>query len=131
MRIIEIQTRSREEFVDITGEVHKVVTESGVKEGICYLFVPHTTAGITFNETWDPSVKKDIAEILRKIAPPSFHYHHTEGNADAHIKTTIVGNSAFVFVSDGKLILGTWQGIYLAEFDGPRSRRVLIHVEAF
>lgn len=131
MRVIEVQTRSREELVDITGEVHRVVTESGVKEGICYLFVPHTTAGITINETWDPSVRRDIAETLHKIAPPGSHYHHTEGNADAHIKTTMVGNSTFVFVSDGKLVLGTWQGIYLAEFDGPRSRRVLVHVESF
>ncbi len=131
MKIIEVQSRSREELVDITGEVQKVVAESGVREGICYLFVPHTTAGITINETWDPSVRKDIVEILRKVAPPGAFYHHTEGNADAHIKTAVVGNSAFVFVSGGKLALGTWQGIYLAEFDGPRTRRVLVHVEAF
>jgi secondary thiamine-phosphate synthase enzyme len=131
MTTIEVKTRSREELVDITEEVQKVVAQSGVKEGICYLFVPHTTAGITINETWDPSVRKDITEVLRKVAPPGANYHHTEGNADAHIKTSVVGSNAFVFVSDGRLVLGTWQGIYLAEFDGPRSRRVIIHVEPF
>ncbi len=129
MTILEVQSRSREELVDITGEVQKIVSGSGIKEGICYLFVPHTTAGITINETWDPSVRKDITETLRKIAPPGAHYHHTEGNADAHVKTAVVGNNAFVFVSNGKLALGSWQGIYLAEFDGPRTRRVLIHIE--
>ncbi len=131
MTVIEVQSRSREELVDITEQVQKVVAGSGVKEGICYLFVPHTTAGITVNETWDPSVRKDIVEVLRKVAPPGAHYHHTEGNADAHNKTAVVGNSAFVFVSGGRLALGTWQGIYLAEFDGPRTRRVLVHVEPF
>ncbi len=131
MTTIEVKTRSREELVDITEEVQKVVAKSGVKEGICYLFVPHTTAGITINETWDPSVRKDITEVLRKVAPPEANYHHTEGNADAHIKTSVVGSNAFVFVSDGRLVLGTWQGIYLAEFDGPRSRRVIVHVEPF
>ena len=131
MTTIEVKARSREELVDITEEVQKVVAKSGVKEGICYLFVPHTTAGITINETWDPSVRKDITEVLRKVAPPEANYHHTEGNADAHIKTSVVGSNAFVFVSDGRLVLGTWQGIYLAEFDGPRSRRVIVHVEPF
>ncbi len=125
---IEVQTRSREELVDITAEIQRVVSESGVREGICYIYVPHTTAGVTINETWDPSVRRDIEDTLRKIAPRNAPYRHTEGNADAHVKVTMTGCSTFVFVSGGKLVLGTWQGIYLAEFDGPRRRRVLIKV---
>ncbi len=125
---LEISTGSRAEFVDITDLVQGVVSESGVREGICFLFVPHTTAGITINENWDPSVRRDIITVLNEAAPPNRHYAHTEGNADAHIKTSIVGSSAFLIVSGGRLQMGTWQGIFLAEFDGPRRRRVLVRV---
>jgi len=128
MTQIEVKTRNREELVDITNQVQRVVDQSGVKEGVCYLFVPHTTAGITLNETWDPSVRVDIAETLRRLVPRGAHYHHAEGNADAHIKVTVTGASLTLFVSNGRLVLGTWQGVYLAEFDGPRRRQVLVKV---
>ncbi len=116
------------EMVDITSQVQEVVRESGVKEGICYLYVPHTTAGITINEGADPSVVRDINNTLRKLVPPDAGYAHLEGNADSHVKTTIVGPNTFAFVEGGRLRLGTWQSIFLCEFDGPRTRRVLVKV---
>jgi len=128
IREITIKTRSRMELVDITGEVQKAVKDSGVKEGICYLYVPHTTAGITINEGADPSVAKDINNTLRNLVPPDAGYSHMEGNADSHVKTTIVGPNTFVFIKDGRLALGTWQAIFFCEFDGPRTRKVLIKV---
>jgi len=128
MTQIEVNTRNREELVDITGEVQRIVSESGVKEGLCHLFVPHTTAGITLNETWDPAVRHDIATTLRRLVPHNGGYRHTEGNADAHIKTALTGSTLTLFVSGGRLVLGSWQGVCLAEFDGPRRRRVLVKV---
>ncbi|MBI4379051.1 MAG: YjbQ family protein [Nitrospinae bacterium] len=125
---IPIKSRSRTEFINITGEVQKTVDKSGIKEGICYMFVPHTTAGITINEAADPDVVSDIQNELDKMAPYSDHYQHTEGNADSHIKTSIVGASELVFIENGKLRLGTWQGIFLCEFDGPRNRKVWVKI---
>jgi secondary thiamine-phosphate synthase enzyme len=125
---ISIKTSSRIEMVDITSKVEEVVRDSGVKEGICYIYVPHTTAGITINEGADPSVVKDINQTLRKLVPPDAGYSHLEGNADSHIKTTIVGPNTFVFIEGGRLQLGTWQSIFFCEFDGPRSRKALIKV---
>jgi secondary thiamine-phosphate synthase enzyme len=117
-------------MVDITMQVQQVVGQSGIKEGICYLYVPHTTAGLTINENADPTVKSDILKELDKIVPWRDDYDHMEGNAAAHIKASLVGSSQFVLVIGGRLRLGTWQGIYLAEFDGPRSRRVWVKVVA-
>jgi len=126
---LEVSTRANTELVDITAQVAEVVRESGVKEGVCYLFVPHTTAGITLNENWDPTVRHDILLTLNdRLVPPDPRHRHTEGNSPAHIKATLCGASATVFVSKGQLQLGTWQGIYLAEFDGPRRRRVWVKV---
>lgn len=126
MKAIEIRTKSRIEFVDITDQIISAVRDELVKDGVCYVFVPHTTAGITVNENADPSVVKDIIERLDKIAPYSHRYHHTEGNADAHIKSSIVGHSIHIFVQNGRLVLGTWQGIFFCEFDGPRQRRIYV-----
>jgi secondary thiamine-phosphate synthase enzyme len=125
---ITVKTTSRIEMVDITSEVQQVVRDSAVKEGICYLYVPHTTAAITINEGADPSVARDINNTLRKLVPPDAGYIHLEGNADSHVKTSLVGPNTFVFIEKGKLRLGTWQAIFFCEFDGPRTRRVLVKV---
>jgi secondary thiamine-phosphate synthase enzyme len=123
---LNIKTGSKVEFRDITGEVRDIIAGSGLASGICYLFVPHTTAGIMVNEHADPSVVADIAERLEAAAPAHLKYRHLEGNSPAHIKATFVGDSRTLFIEDGRLVLGTWQGIFFAEFDGPRSRRVLV-----
>jgi secondary thiamine-phosphate synthase enzyme len=125
---ISISTRSRTELVDITGQVKSVVTESGVQDGVCHVYVPHTTAGITINENADPSVREDILMELNKKIPFEDNYRHREGNAAAHIKASIVGSSETLLVEQGRLVLGTWQGLFFCEFDGPRSRRVLVKI---
>lgn len=125
---LPIKSRTRTEFIDITEYVQKVISELNVKNGVCYLYVPHTTAAITINEGADPSVRKDIEELLIKLVPFNGGYHHTEGNSAAHIKASLIGFSEFIFVEDGKLRLGTWQTIYFCEFDGPRNRKVSLKV---
>ncbi len=121
---IELKTSRRSEMIDITGQVQTVVTQSKLSSGICTIYVPHTTAAVTINENADPSVKRDILEFLETNIPHSAAYHHTEGNADSHIKASLVGSSASVLFEEGKLMLGTWQGIFFCEFDGPRQRQV-------
>ncbi len=128
IKTLTVKTSSREEFVDIRAEVEKVVKDSGIKNGVCYLYVPHTTAGITINEGADPSVKKDIINALKKIVPYGAGYAHIEGNADSHIKTTLVGSSVNIFIEGGRLILGQWQSIFFCEFDGPRTRKVYMKI---
>ena len=123
---LEIRTKSRAELVDITAEVQRTVKEKGMQSGVCHVFVPHTTAGLTLNENWDPTVRADILMELGKIVPWDDNYRHAEGNAAAHIKASLMGSSQTLLVEDGSLVLGTWQGIFLAEFDGPRRRRVLL-----
>jgi secondary thiamine-phosphate synthase enzyme len=123
---ISVNSRSRTELIDITGQVQEAVKKSGLKDGVCHLFVPHTTAGITINEGADPSVKRDILTSLNKLVPFEGDYHHAEGNSAAHIKTTMVGTSAVCLIEDSQLVLGTWQAIFFCEFDGPRTRRVYI-----
>ena len=125
---ISVKSRSKNEFINITQEVQNVVNKSGIKDGVCYIFVPHTTAGITINEAADPDVVEDIQQELNKIAPAGGHYRHTEGNSDAHIKSSITGSSQMVFIESGRLKLGTWQGIFFCEFDGPRNRKIWIKV---
>ncbi len=112
--------------MDITHDVAGAVKKSGVKDGICLVYVPHTTAGVTINENADPSVKSDILMGLREMVPDDLDYDHGEGNSPAHIKASLVGISASVIVSGGRLVFGTWQGIYFCEFDGPRSRKVYV-----
>lgn len=125
---LEIKTRERTQLLDITAEVSRLVVESGVKEGTCRLYVPHTTAGLTINENADPTVAADILMKLNKLIPFDDGYRHSEGNSAAHIKASLMGVNLFIFISGGKLQLGTWQGVYFCEFDGPRQRKVLVKV---
>lgn len=127
---LEIHTPSHACLVDITALVQRTVSQSGIKEGICHVFVPHTTAGLTLYENADPTVRSDMLNALDKIVPWHDGYEHTEGNSAAHIKASLMGFSHSVFIIEGRLRRGTWQGIYLAEFDGPRRRRVWIKVVA-
>lgn len=126
MKVIEVSTHSREELVDITHKVMSLIQEEGWKNGILFIYIPHTTAGITINENYDPSVAEDISENLKKLIPPGKFYKHTEGNADSHIKSTITGHTTFIFLENGKPVFGTWQGIFLCEFDGPRKRKIYL-----
>lgn len=128
MHRISISTKSRVDFPDITATVTEAVRSSGIQSGICYLFVPHTTAGITVNEHADPSVVDDIEVQLEEMVPQHRNYRHLEGNAPAHIKASLVGNSLAVPVDGGRLVLGTWQGIFFCEFDGPRQRNLLVKI---
>jgi secondary thiamine-phosphate synthase enzyme len=128
MKTIEIRTPAKEAFVDLTAEVVRLVAASGIADGMCVVFVPHTTAAVTINENADPDVKSDILMTLRKAAPDSLPYEHAEGNSPAHVKASLVGSSVAVIVSAGRLQLGTWQGICFCEFDGPRTRQVWIQV---
>ena len=123
---IQLKTHSRSEFIDITQEVQEIVKKKKIKEGVFYVYVPHTTAAVTINENADPSVRKDILNEFNKMVPWDGNYTHAEGNAAAHIKATLVGSSVSVPISSGKLALGTWQGIYFCEFDGPRHREVFV-----
>jgi secondary thiamine-phosphate synthase enzyme len=116
-------TRKPQEFVDITGTVRKEVEESGVSEGMAFVFIPHTTAGVTINENADPDVTADMISGLNKVIPVIGNYKHFEGNSHAHIKSSLMGSSCCVIIEDGKLKLGTWQAIYFCEFDGPRHRK--------
>jgi secondary thiamine-phosphate synthase enzyme len=128
IRQLRIKTNSKTELVDITQGVQRLVTESGIKTGLCYVYVPHTTSGVTINENTDPNVGRDILKELNKVIPFDDKYGHTEGNSAAHIKSTIVGVSKAVMVEEGRLALGTWQSIFYCEFDGPRDRRVYVKV---
>lgn len=126
MKHFEVRTPSRECLVDVTEGVAGAVAEAGGREGVCTVFVPHTTAAITINENADPDVARDVVEFLRDLVPRSSRFRHAEGNSDAHVKASLLGSSVQVPVEGGRLALGTWQGIYLAEFDGPRVRRVSV-----
>ena len=117
-------------MVDITDQVRTLLRESKIKSGICYVFVPHTTAAVTINENADPDVIKDIIRTLDKLIPLNNHYRHIEGNAAAHVKSSLLGASQTVFIENGDLVLGTWQSIFFCEFDGPRTRKVFIKLEA-
>ncbi len=125
---VDVKTRSKTEFIDITSQIRNIVEKSGIRHGMCYLFVPHTTAGVTINENADPSVRRDILMEINRVIPFEDHYTHYEGNSAAHIKSSLFGNSLWVFVENGALVLGTWQGIYFCEFDGGRRRKVVVKV---
>ena len=128
MKRIQVRTSKATEMVDITEKVERAISEEEIAEGVCYLFVPHTTAGITINEGADPSVRQDILKELDQVIPQEDDYRHTEGNAAAHIKASLVGSSVVVFLQGGKLCLGTWQSLYLCEFDGPRRREIWMRI---
>ena len=128
-----VKTPEREILLDITNEIHKILRDSNVEEGVCRVFVPHTTAGITINENADPSVIKDISNYLGKLVPNGgglgYSFKHREGNSDAHIKCSLTGHSIELLIHKKRLMLGTWQGIMFAEYDGPRNRRVFVQIQ--
>ncbi len=126
--ILTVKTKAQTELVDITAEVQKIVRTSDVRDGLCMVYVPHTTAAVTINESADPSVKADILMVLNKIIPWDAGYRHLEGNSAAHIKSSLVGASELIAIENGRLVLGTWQGIFFCEFDGPRTRKVHVKV---
>ena len=123
---LQVKSIERTQFIDITPEVKSFVSQAGIDEGLCLVYVPHTTAGITINENADPSVVKDILTVLNKIIPYNERYSHEEGNSDAHIKSSLMGSSVTLPIQAGGLVFGTWQGIFFCEFDGPRNRSVCI-----
>ena len=129
LKTIKLKTPEREILVDLTSEIVKIISESKIQMGVCRLFVPHTTAGITINENADPSVKSDIINYLAKLIPQRAEFKHMEGNSDAHIKSSLMGPSLDVLINNGKLVLGTWQGIFFCEFDGPRNRKLHIQIQ--
>jgi secondary thiamine-phosphate synthase enzyme len=124
----QVKTSAKTDLIDISRSVEEVVRKSGAKDGICWVYVPHTTAAVTINENADPSVSRDILMQLNKIVPFQDGYQHSEGNSPAHIKASLIGSSVTVFVESGRLALGTWQGIFFCEFDGPRNRQVFVKV---
>jgi len=124
--ILTVKSDAVTEFIDITSQIQEMVITSGIKEGFCHLYVPHTTAGITINENADPSVKADILMVLNQIIPCKADYRHAEGNSPAHIKASLVGASEWIAIENSRLILGTWQGIFFCEFDGPRTRKIYV-----
>ncbi|MBC8247399.1 MAG: YjbQ family protein [Deltaproteobacteria bacterium] len=124
-----LRTQSKTELIDITSDIQQLVKSSGVKDGYCMLYVPHTTAAVTINESADPSVREDILMILNQMVPWKAPYRHLEGNSPAHVKSTLVGASELIAIENSRLVMGTWQGIFFGEFDGPRTRK--IHVNCF
>ncbi|MDH3356377.1 MAG: secondary thiamine-phosphate synthase enzyme YjbQ [Desulfobacteraceae bacterium] len=126
--ICTIKSKNRTELIDITSKIQDIVLSSGIRHGLCMLYVPHTTAAITINESADPSVKEDILMIINTIIPWKAGYRHLEGNSPAHIKSTLIGPSELIAVENDRLILGTWQGIFFCEFDGPRTRKVHVRL---
>ena len=128
MKTLRIKTTRRTEFVDITREVEQAVREAGIMQGVCHVYVPHTTAGIAINEHADPDLAHDVEGIFDRLVSHSGPYLHSEGNTDSHMKAILTGTSQSVFVEGGRLALGTWQGIFLCEFDGPRQRSVFVKV---
>ena len=128
METLSVKTSSRTDLREITREVASTAAKAGVVEGMCMVFVPHTTAGVTINENADPAAREDLASTLDRMVPWDGPYRHAEGNSAAHVKSSLVGHSAMVPVHEGQLVLGTWQGIYLCEFDGPRTRKVHVQI---
>ncbi|HZP32238.1 MAG TPA: secondary thiamine-phosphate synthase enzyme YjbQ [Candidatus Acidoferrales bacterium] len=125
---LAIRTQRRTQLLDVTAGVAKMVQDSGVLSGVCYIHVPHTTAGVIINENADPDVAADLESALARLVPKNGNYQHAEGNSDSHIKTALVGTSATVFINEGELELGRWQGIFFCEFDGPRTRRLRVKI---
>ncbi|HOO32104.1 MAG TPA: secondary thiamine-phosphate synthase enzyme YjbQ [Thermotogota bacterium] len=128
LKEIQLQTKRRTEVIDITTEVSEILRANGIENGLAVIFVPHTTAGITINENADPSVKRDFLTKMNRMIPEIDGYTHLEGNSDAHIKTILTNPSQTVIVEDGRLMLGTWQGVYFCEYDGPRTRKVWVKI---
>lgn len=130
MHIVRVKTNRRTQLVDVTQEIEQLVAESGTKEGVCHLYVPHTTAAVMINEHADPDVASDLEGVFDRLVPYKGPYKHAEGNTDSHAKAVMVGASQVIFIERGKLALGTWQGIFFCEFDGPRERKMWVKVTA-
>jgi secondary thiamine-phosphate synthase enzyme len=126
--ILSVKTQEKTELIDVTSEINQAIQKSGIEQGLCMLYVPHTTAAVTINESADPSVKADMLMILNKIIPWEAGYRHLEGNSAAHIKTTLVGSSELIAIEGHRLVLGTWQGVFFCEFDGPRNRKLHVRI---
>ena len=126
--ILSVKTSTRTELIDITSQIAKAVKKSGIREGLCMLYVPHTTGAVTINESADPSVRVDIVMVLNQVIPWEANYKHMEGNSPAHVKATLVGASELITIENGALVLGTWQGIFFCEFDGPRTRKIHVRI---
>lgn len=126
--ILSVKSQKRTQLIEITSDINNLIQNSGIDQGLCMVFVPHTTAAVTINESADPSVKSDILMILNQIIPWEADYRHLEGNSPAHIKSTLVGSSELIAIENGRLVLGTWQGIFFCEFDGPRNRKVNVRI---
>jgi len=127
-KAIQVDTHLRVEFKDITTLIEKFIGETGVLQGTCFVFVPHTTAAVLINENDDPALQKDLDNFLKQLAPHDRDYHHNDGNCDAHLKAAVIGNSKALMVENGRLVLGRWQGVFLCEFDGPRRRELRLKV---
>lgn len=125
---IELKTARRTQLLDVTAEIRRAVAASGVRQGVCHLYVPHTTAGLTINESDDPDVARDIEATLDRLVPREGSYKHYEGNADSHVKSTLTGVSQAILIEDARLLLGRWQGVFFCEFDGPRTRQVQVKI---
>ena len=128
MQMLTVKTDRRTQLLDVTAQVQTAVASSGVVNGVCYLYVPHTTAAITINECADPDVARDVEGALDRLIPTAGPYRHSEGNSDSHVKAVVVGASEVIYVEAGKLVLGRWQGVFFCEFDGPRERRLIVKV---
>ena len=126
---LSVKTSKREDLIEISDRIRQIVKDSNIKEGVCRIFVPHTTAGITINENADPAVIEDIVEFLAKLIPKSSNFSHHEGNSDAHIKSSLTGTSLEILIHDYNIVLGTWQGIMFTEYDGPRNRTVYVQIQ--
>jgi len=126
--ILTVKTHDRTELIDVTSEIDQLVKKSGIDQGLCMVYVPHTTAGVTINESADPSVKTDMLMVLNQMVPWEANYRHLEGNSPAHVKSTLVGASELIAIEKGRLVLGTWQGIFFCEFDGPRNRKLHVRI---
>jgi secondary thiamine-phosphate synthase enzyme len=126
--VMQVESRARAEFKDITASLQKLIADSGVENGLLYLFVPHTTAAILINENDDPSLAHDVEEFLAKLVPRGLAYHHNDGNCDAHLKASLIGGSKTLMIENGRLVLGTWQGVFFCEFDGPRQRSLRVKI---
>jgi len=126
---LNVKTTAHTQMLDVTAQIQKAVTDSGVRDGICTVFVPHTTAAVTINENADPDVVRDFTTEINKIVPWEDGYHHMEGNSAAHLKSSMIGFSEQVIIEDGRLVLGVWQGIYFCEYDGPRNRKLMVKIQ--
>ncbi|MGC2672563.1 MAG: secondary thiamine-phosphate synthase enzyme YjbQ [Candidatus Acidiferrum sp.] len=128
MEVLRVKTARRTQLVDVTGEVERAVAKAGVASGVCYVYVPHTTAGVMVNEHFDPDVATDLEGVFERLVPRVGPYRHAEGNSDSHAKAALTGTSAMIFVEEGKLALGRWQGVFFCEFDGPRERKMWVKI---